>query len=279
MQVDLDGVIGAGLLSQFRCTFADGGRLLWVEDDAALQKVPGRATPAGAALALGPAAQLPPDHDRRASAPPSADRAQAVTRGGRAMSSLLAVYAGSFDPVTLGHLDLIERAPALFDEVDRRDRPAPDQKPLFTFDERIDLLREVTRDLRQRARRVVRRPAHPLLREASARASSCAASARRPTSSTSSRSRTRTPTWCPRDRHGLPADADELRLRLRVARARDREPRRRREPLRARPPSATRCGRSSPPPPPPGARRPERRAGRRSHAFAPIALTTPPASG
>jgi hypothetical protein len=37
--VDIDGVLGAGLLARFRCTFADGGRLLWVEDGSALQKM------------------------------------------------------------------------------------------------------------------------------------------------------------------------------------------------------------------------------------------------
>ena len=46
MQVDLDGILGAGLLYQYRCTFADGGRLLWLEDDADLQKVLAP-TPAG----------------------------------------------------------------------------------------------------------------------------------------------------------------------------------------------------------------------------------------
>lgn len=39
MQVDIDGVIGAGLLYQFRCTFGDGGRLLWIEDNAASEQL------------------------------------------------------------------------------------------------------------------------------------------------------------------------------------------------------------------------------------------------
>lgn len=34
MGVDLDGVMGSGLLYQFRCTFGDDGRVLWIEDDA-----------------------------------------------------------------------------------------------------------------------------------------------------------------------------------------------------------------------------------------------------
>lgn len=46
MSVDLDGIIGAGLLFPYRCTFADGGRMLWVEDASSTQQLLG--TPAGA---------------------------------------------------------------------------------------------------------------------------------------------------------------------------------------------------------------------------------------
>ena len=60
------------------------------------------------------------------------------------MSSLLAVYAGSFDPVTLGHLDLIERSSRIFDEVIVAIGRHPTKKALFTFNERMALLREVT---------------------------------------------------------------------------------------------------------------------------------------
>jgi pantetheine-phosphate adenylyltransferase len=62
--------------------------------------------------------------------------------------SLLAVYAGSFDPVTFGHLDLIERSSRIFDEVVIAVGRHPTKKALFTFDERVDLLRRVTSDLR-----------------------------------------------------------------------------------------------------------------------------------
>lgn len=55
----------------------------------------------------------------------------------------VAVYAGSFDPVTMGHLDLIERAAALFDEVIVAIGVHPTRRPLFTFDERKKLLEEV----------------------------------------------------------------------------------------------------------------------------------------
>ena len=57
-----------------------------------------------------------------------------------------AVYAGSFDPGTFGHLDLIDRASQLFDRVIVAIGVHPTRKALFSADERIDLLREVTRE-------------------------------------------------------------------------------------------------------------------------------------
>jgi pantetheine-phosphate adenylyltransferase len=59
--------------------------------------------------------------------------------------SFLAVYAGSFDPVTLGHLDLIERSASLFDEVVVAVGRHATKQALFTFNERIELLKEVSR--------------------------------------------------------------------------------------------------------------------------------------
>ena len=56
----------------------------------------------------------------------------------------LAVYAGSFDPVTLGHVDLIERASALFSDVVVALGLHPTRKPLFTVEERIELLAKVS---------------------------------------------------------------------------------------------------------------------------------------
>lgn len=56
----------------------------------------------------------------------------------------LAIYAGSFDPVTFGHLDLIQRAAVLFDRVVVCIGRHPTKKPLFSTDERCDLLRQVT---------------------------------------------------------------------------------------------------------------------------------------
>ena len=59
----------------------------------------------------------------------------------------VAVYAGSFDPATLGHLDLIERASALFENVIVAIGVHPTKNPLFTADERVVLLKEITKHL------------------------------------------------------------------------------------------------------------------------------------
>ncbi|MGK3991256.1 hypothetical protein WME99_49865 [Sorangium sp. So ce136] len=56
LQLDLDGVIGAGLLAYFRITFGDGGRLMWIEDDAAMNKVLQGGAPAPADEGQAPAA-------------------------------------------------------------------------------------------------------------------------------------------------------------------------------------------------------------------------------
>jgi pantetheine-phosphate adenylyltransferase len=53
----------------------------------------------------------------------------------------LAIYAGSFDPPTNGHLDLVERAAALFPQVIIAAGRHPTRTPLFTTDERVELLR------------------------------------------------------------------------------------------------------------------------------------------
>src|ERR1039457_1029103 len=53
-----------------------------------------------------------------------------------------AIYPGSFDPVTNGHLDVIERARKLFDEVIVAVAHNDVKQPLFTLEERLDLLRK-----------------------------------------------------------------------------------------------------------------------------------------
>ena len=53
-----------------------------------------------------------------------------------------AIYPGSFDPITNGHLDVIERARKLFDEVVVAVTHNDEKQPLFSLNDRLDLLRE-----------------------------------------------------------------------------------------------------------------------------------------
>jgi pantetheine-phosphate adenylyltransferase len=57
----------------------------------------------------------------------------------------IAVYPGSFDPVTIGHLDIIQRAASQFDKVIVAVLNNEKKSPLFTVQERTGLLKEVTR--------------------------------------------------------------------------------------------------------------------------------------
>jgi pantetheine-phosphate adenylyltransferase len=57
----------------------------------------------------------------------------------------LAVYAGSFDPVTLGHMDVIQRAVGLFNHLVVAVGVHPTRKALFDIDERVNLLAESTK--------------------------------------------------------------------------------------------------------------------------------------
>ena len=57
------------------------------------------------------------------------------------------LYPGSFDPVTNGHFDVIKRAASLFDKVVVAAAVNSEKTPLFTFDERVQLLKEVCKDL------------------------------------------------------------------------------------------------------------------------------------
>ena len=58
-----------------------------------------------------------------------------------------AVYVGSFDPPTLGHLDMIQRGAALFDRLIVGIGINPDKKPLFSPDERVQLVEKMAADL------------------------------------------------------------------------------------------------------------------------------------
>lgn len=58
-----------------------------------------------------------------------------------------AVYPGSFDPVTLGHLDIIRRTSQMFDQVIIGVLNNKSKSPLFSVEERVNMLKEVTADL------------------------------------------------------------------------------------------------------------------------------------
>jgi len=58
-----------------------------------------------------------------------------------------AVYPGSFDPITNGHLDIVERSAEMFDNIVIAIFINPNKKPLFSVEERLELIREVTRHL------------------------------------------------------------------------------------------------------------------------------------
>jgi len=56
----------------------------------------------------------------------------------------IAVYPGSFDPITNGHLDIIARSAGLFDQLIVAVLQNPNKRPLFSVDERMHLIREAT---------------------------------------------------------------------------------------------------------------------------------------
>jgi len=59
----------------------------------------------------------------------------------------IAVYPGSFDPVTLGHMDIIHRAAKQYDRLIVAVLNNTSKSPLFTIEERADLLRQATADI------------------------------------------------------------------------------------------------------------------------------------
>ena len=58
-----------------------------------------------------------------------------------------AIYPGSFDPVTLGHIDVIERASKLFDHLIIAVLGNSAKTPLFSTEERVNMLKEVTKHI------------------------------------------------------------------------------------------------------------------------------------
>ena len=99
-----------------------------------------------------------------------------------------AIYPGTFDPPTNGHIDLIQRGAKLFDHLTVAILVNPVKNPLFTVEERVEMLEEVTGPLGNVSVATfdglmvefARRPAHRRC---------CAAFAPSPTTSTNSRRR------------------------------------------------------------------------------------------
>jgi pantetheine-phosphate adenylyltransferase len=54
----------------------------------------------------------------------------------------IGIYPGSFDPITYGHLDIIQRSSKLFDRLIVAVLSNPQKKPLFTVDDRIEMIRQ-----------------------------------------------------------------------------------------------------------------------------------------
>ena len=70
-----------------------------------------------------------------------------------------AIYPGSFDPLTNGHLDVIQRAAKLFDRVIVAVAKNEGKHPLFTLDERLALVKQAVRHLPNVEADAFRRPA------------------------------------------------------------------------------------------------------------------------
>ena len=58
-----------------------------------------------------------------------------------------ALYAGSFDPITIGHLNIIERAAKMYDSLTVAIAINPHKTGFFTFEERVEIAREVTKHI------------------------------------------------------------------------------------------------------------------------------------
>jgi len=58
----------------------------------------------------------------------------------------IAVYPGTFDPITNGHVDLVERGLRIFDRIIIAVAPSENKAPFFTLEERVEMIREVLGD-------------------------------------------------------------------------------------------------------------------------------------
>ncbi|MBR5305061.1 MAG: pantetheine-phosphate adenylyltransferase [Candidatus Gastranaerophilales bacterium] len=60
----------------------------------------------------------------------------------------IALYPGSFDPITNGHLDVLERASAMFDEVVIAVLKHPEKKPFLTVEQRVELIKDTVKNMK-----------------------------------------------------------------------------------------------------------------------------------
>jgi pantetheine-phosphate adenylyltransferase len=97
----------------------------------------------------------------------------------------LAVFPGSFDPITNGHIDIVARALTVFDELVIAILNNADKRPLFSVEERVEIIREAYRG----NPRVRVDTFSGLLVDYAMKAGSCGGCARSRTSSSSSSSR------------------------------------------------------------------------------------------
>ncbi len=58
-----------------------------------------------------------------------------------------AVYAGTFDPITYGHIDLVQRGRRVFDKLILAVAESGEKTPLFTLEERVEILKEAVKDM------------------------------------------------------------------------------------------------------------------------------------
>ena len=58
----------------------------------------------------------------------------------------VAIYPGSFDPITLGHMDIIDRGCGLFDKIVVAVAQSESKNPLFSLDERVRLIKQIYKD-------------------------------------------------------------------------------------------------------------------------------------
>lgn len=61
--------------------------------------------------------------------------------------SVVAIYPGTFDPITNGHADLVERGARMFERLVVSIAANPNKQPLFSLEERVELVNEVVAHL------------------------------------------------------------------------------------------------------------------------------------